>query len=64
MLGLRAMIHPVFLLVLVAGVQAILNTTQYLNLVELDLDNQLTESEYIYGVGMSKREETITMFRL
>jgi hypothetical protein len=58
------MIHPVFLLVLVAGVQAILNTTQYLNLVELDLDNQLTESEYIYGVGRSKREETITMFRL
>ena len=58
------MIHPAFLLVLVAGVQAILNTTQYLNLVELDLDNQLTESEYIYGVGMSKREETITMFRL
>ena len=49
------MIHPVFLLVIVAGVQAILNTTQYLNLVELDLDNQLTESEYIYGVGMSKR---------
>ena len=49
------MIHPAFLLVLVAGVQAILNTTQYLNLVELDLDNQLTESEYIYGVGRSKR---------
>ena len=57
------MIHPVFLLVLVAGVQAILNTTQYLNLVELDLDNQLTESEYIYGVGRSEIEEVITVFR-
>ena len=57
------MIHPVFLLVLVAGVQAILNTTQYLNLVELDLDNQLTESEYIYGVGRSVIEEVRPVFR-
>ena len=57
------MIHPVFLLVLVAGVQAILNTAQYLNLVELDLDNQLTESEYIYGVGRSEIEEVMPVFR-
>ena len=57
------MIHPVFLLVLVAGVQAILNNTQYLNLVELQLDNQLTESEYIYGVGLSEIEEVMPLFR-
>ena len=48
------MINPGALMVLVAGVRAIPNATQYLSLVELDLENQLTESEYIYGVGRYK----------
>ena len=46
------MIHPVSLLVLVGGVQAICNGTQYLKLVELNLEKELTESEFIYEVGL------------
>ena len=53
-LPLMSVIHPAALLDLVAGIRAIPNATQYLSLVELDLVNQLTESEYIYGVGRYK----------